>query len=91
MKGTQTPYEKVRTALEESIKKYSSTRVGILFSGGVDSSLMAVLLPNASLYSVVVRECGDATHLERCKKIFSNLRVRVLDPDEVIGLSLIHI
>ncbi len=74
--------------LEKSISKVIGKRTGILFSGGVDSALLAYLLNQHSeetiLFSASAEESHDKTHTNKASRILGmDIKSVAMTPEEV--------
>ncbi len=73
-------------AIEEAVKKRSYRPCGIAFSGGLDSSLLAALYPEANLYSVGMTGSHDILQTNKAANLLgleNRLRLHELTMDEV--------
>lgn len=83
------PVEELCSALTAAVEKRTrGVKVGLLFSGGVDSSLLARIVEElgreAVLYTVGLEGCQDFEHAEKASDFFdSELKCRVIREEDL--------
>jgi asparagine synthase (glutamine-hydrolysing) len=78
--------EALFNAIKQAVEKRYYTPCAIAFSGGLDSSMIAALCPEAELYSVGMEGSHDITHTEKAAKLLGlsdKLHSHELAADEV--------
>ncbi|MCZ7394352.1 MAG: asparagine synthetase B [Candidatus Methanoperedens sp.] len=78
--------EALFNAIKQASEKRYYTPCAIAFSGGLDSSLIAALCPEAELYSVGMEGSHDITHTKRAARLLGlsdKLHVHELTADEL--------
>ncbi|MBI4345188.1 MAG: asparagine synthetase B [Euryarchaeota archaeon] len=89
-KEVKEPMKELRRALEEALEKRVKDRVGLLFSGGIDSTLLARLLAemgkDVTLYSVGL-EGSQELELVRSLDLGLKLVVKELREEELEGYA----
>lgn len=92
-KNVEKPVEELARALSSAVEKRTrGVKVGLLFSGGLDSSLLARVIGKLdrkiTLYTVGLEDCLDFEYAERAAK-YLNLRVkyRVIEEGELVGYA----
>lgn len=80
----------LRSALEKAVEIRLTKTAGIAFSGGIDSTFLAVLAkgidPSISLYAVGLPDSHDLAQAERAAEAIGmkdSLKTRILSPEEI--------
>jgi asparagine synthase (glutamine-hydrolysing) len=80
-------YESLKREIVKAVEERKAKKNALLFSGGVDSTLLAVLLGNPVCYCAGVEGSQDIAWAGKvAKELGLDLRTRVLEEDEIQGL-----